>query len=88
MYKGLPGGQDSKESACHAGDWGSLPGWRRDYLLPVRWPIWSAIFFLRIPQSILKEISPEYSLVGLLLKLKLQYFVHLMQRKDPDVRKG
>ena len=44
-------------------------------------------FFLRIPQSILKEISPEYSLVGLLLKLKLQYFVHLMQRKDPDVRK-
>ena len=45
-------------------------------------------FFLRIPQSILKEISPEYSLVGLLLKLKLQYFVHLMQRKDPDVRKG
>ena len=44
-------------------------------------------FFLRIPQSILKEISPEYSLVGLFLKLKLQYFFHLMQRKDPDVRK-
>ena len=33
-------------------------------------------------QFILKEISPEYSLVGLMLKLKLQYFVHLMQRAD------
>ena len=33
-------------------------------------------------QSILKEISPEYSLEGLTLKLKLQYFYHLMQRTD------
>ena len=33
-------------------------------------------------QSILKEINPEYSLKGLRLKLKLQYFVHLMQRTD------
>ena len=33
-------------------------------------------------QSILKEISPEYSLEGLMLKLKLQYFVHLMRRTD------
>ena len=32
--------------------------------------------------SILKEISPEYSLEGLMLKLKLQYFGHLMQRAD------
>ena len=43
-------------------------------------------------QSILKEISPEYSLEGLMLKLKCQYFDHLMQRansreKHPDVRK-
>ena len=43
-------------------------------------------------QSILKEISPEYSLEGLMLKLKLQYFGHLMRRtdsleKDPDVGK-
>ena len=44
---------------------------------------------LRIPgtarrsnQSILKEISPEYSLEGLMLKLKLQYFGHLMRRAD------
>ena len=44
---------------------------------------------LRVPwtarrsnQSILKEIGPEYSLGGLMLKLKLQYFGHLMQRTD------
>ena len=36
----------------------------------------------RSNQSILKEISPEYSLKGLMLKLKLQYFGHLMQRTD------
>ena len=36
----------------------------------------------RPSQSILKEISPEYSLEGLMLKLKLQYFGHLMQRTD------
>ena len=40
---------------------------------------WSA---RRSNQSILKEISPEYSLKGLMLKLKLQYFGHLMQRTD------
>ena len=36
----------------------------------------------RSNQSILKEISPEYSLEGLMLKLKLQYFSHLMRRTD------
>ena len=36
----------------------------------------------RSDQSVLKEISPEYSLEGLMLKLKLQYFGHLMQRAD------
>ena len=36
----------------------------------------------RSNQSILKEISPEYSLEGLMLKLKLQYFGHLMRRND------
>ena len=44
-------------------------------------------------ESILKEINPEYSLDGLMLKLKLQYFGHLMWRadslgKDPDAGKG
>ena len=41
--------------------------------------LWSA---RRSNQSVLKEISPEYSLEGLMLKLKLQYFGHLMQRTD------
>ena len=50
--------------------------WRR--LLRVRWTV------RRPNQSILKEICPEYSLEGLMLKLKLQYFGHLMWRKDPD----
>ena len=36
----------------------------------------------RSNQSILKDISPEYSLEGLMLKLKLEYFGHLMQRTD------
>ena len=51
--------------------------------------LWCWRRFLRVPwtarrsnQSILKEISPEYSLEGLMLKLKLQYFGHLMQRTD------
>ena len=48
--------------------------WRR--LLRVPWRA------RRSSQSILKEISPEYSLEGLILKLKLQYFGHLMQRAD------
>ena len=40
------------------------------------------VAYPRSYQSILKEISPEYSLEGLMLKLKLQYFGHLMQRAD------
>ena len=40
----------------------------------------------RLNQSILKEIVPEYSLEGVMLKLKLQYFGHLVQR-EPDARK-
>ena len=42
----------------------------------VPWTAW------RSKQSILKENSPEYSLEGLMLKLKVQYFGHLMQRTD------
>ena len=48
--------------------------WRRLLRVP-----WTA---RRSNQSILKEISPEYSLEGQMLKLKLQYFGHLMQRTD------
>ena len=50
--------------------------------------LWTA---RRLNQSALKEISPEYSMEGLTLKLKLQYSGHLMQRTDslenPDARK-
>ena len=48
--------------------------WRRLLRVP-----WTA---RRSNQCILKEINPEYSLEGLMLKLKLQYFSHLMQRAD------
>ena len=48
--------------------------WRR--LLRIPWTV------RRSNQSILKEISPEYSLEGLMLKLRLQYFGHLMRRAD------
>ena len=48
--------------------------WRRLWRVP-----WTA---RRSNQSILKEINPEYSLEGLMLKLKLQYFCHLTQRAD------
>ena len=68
--------------------------WELDYKeswLPKNWCFepWCWRRLLRVPwtarrsnQSILKEISPEYSLEGLLLKLKLQYFGHLMWRND------
>ena len=42
----------------------------------------SPLYCKEIRQSILKEINPEYSLEGLMLKLKLQYFGYLMQRTD------
>ena len=62
--------------------------WRREQL-PTAFKLWCWRRLLRVPwtarrsnQSILKEISPEYSLEGPMLKLKLQYFGHLMQRTD------
>ena len=63
-----------KKAECQRIDAFELWCWRR--LLRVPWTS-------RISnQSILNEISPEYSLEGLMLKLKLQYFGHLMQRTD------
>ena len=59
--------------------------------VPKNWCFWTVVLekTLRVPstarrsnQSILKEYSPEYSLVGLMLKLKFQYFGHLMWRTD------
>ena len=43
---------------------------------------WRRLLRIQSNQSVLKEISPEYSLEGQMLKLKLQYFEHLMQRAD------
>ena len=64
----------TKKAECRRTDTFELWCWRR--LLRV---LWTA---RRSTQSIIKEISPEYSLEGLTLKLKLQYFGHLMQRTD------
>ena len=63
-----------KKAECRRTDAFELWCWRRLLRVP-----WTA---RRCNQSILKEISPEYSLEGLMLKLKLQYFGHLMRRTD------
>ena len=63
-----------RKAECRRIDTFELWCWRRLLRVP-----WTA---RRSNQSILKEISPECSLVGLMLKLKLQYFGHLMQRVD------
>ena len=63
-----------KKAECQRIDDFELWCWRRLLRVP-----WTA---RKSNQSILKEISPEYSLEGLMLKLKLQYFGHLMQRTD------
>ena len=63
-----------QKAECQRIDAFELWCWRRLLRIP-----WTA---RRSNQSILKEISPEYSLEGLMLKLKLQYFGHLMQRTD------
>ena len=64
----------TKKAECRRIDAFELWCWRRLLRVP-----WTA---RRSNQSILKEISPECSLEGLMLKLKLQYFGHLMQRAD------
>ena len=63
-----------KKAKCQRTDAFELFCWRRLLRVP-----WTA---RRSNQSILKEICPEYSLEGLMLKLKLQYFGHLMQRTN------
>ena len=63
-----------KKAECRRTNAFKLWCWRR--LLRV---LWTA---RRSNQSILKEIEPEYSLEGLMLKMKLQYFGHLVQRAD------
>ena len=63
-----------KKAECQKIDAFELSCWRRLFRVP-----WTS---KRSNQSILKEISPEYSLEGLMLKLKLQYFGHLLRRAD------
>ena len=63
-----------KKAECQRTDAFELWCWRRLLRVP-----WTA---RRSNQSILKEISPDYSLEGLMLKLKLQYFTYLIQRAD------
>ena len=63
-----------KKTECQRIDAFELWYWRRFLRVP-----WTA---RRSNQSILKEISPKYSLKALMMKLKLQYFGHLMQRTD------
>ena len=62
---------------------------KAEHQRPDAFELWCWRRLLRVPwtarrsnQSILKEINPEYSLEGLMLKLKFQYFDHLMQRMD------
>ena len=62
------------KTECQRVDAFKLCCWRRLFRVP-----W---FVRRSNQSILKEINPKYSLAGLMLKLKLQYFGHMMQRVD------
>ena len=77
-----PSSQSYGFSSCHVWMWElDYKGW-----VLKNWCFWR---LLRVPwtarrpnQSILKEISPEYSLEGLMLTLKLQYFGHLMRRTD------
>ena len=63
-----------KKAECRRFDAFELWCWRR--LLRIPWTTKGS------NQSILKEINPEYSLEGLMLKLKLQYYGHLMERTD------
>ena len=67
-----------QKAECQRIDAFELWCWRRLFRVP-----WTA---RRSNQSILKEISPEYSLEGLTLKLKLQYFGHMIQRTDSFVK--
>ena len=73
-FYSLPDGWTIKKAEHLRIDALELWCWRR----PLRVP-WTA---RRSNQSILKEISPEYSMEGQMLKLKLQYFGHLMRRTD------
>ena len=84
---GFPGDSAGKEPACNAGDLGWIPGLGRSpgkgNIYPLQYyGLENLIDSIVSNQSILKEISPGISLEGMMLKLKLQYFGHLMRRVD------
>jgi len=83
-----PSSQSYGFSSSHVWTW-ELD--RKESWVPENWCFWTVVLekILRVPwtarrsnQSVLKEISPEYSLKGLMLKLKLQYFGHVTWRTD------
>ena len=84
--------QELKREAWHAVGHGAAKSWtvkKAEHQRIDVFELWCWGRLLRVPwtegrsnQSILKEISPEYLLEGLMLKLKLQHFGHLMQRAD------
>ena len=98
LWGGCVGGTTVKrcweQTGNHFGDWKAPVTWElgefiRHQASTDAFELWCWGRVLRVPwtarrsnQSILKEISPEYALEGLMLKLKLQYFGHLMQRMD------
>ena len=74
---------------CISAIWGRYSAFFTSSIPQDAFELWCWRILLRVPwtarrsnQSILKEISPEYSLAGLMLKLKLQYFGHLKQKTD------
>ena len=77
----------NREEACGRYTKWNKPNTKRQTVIPITWGTRVVVIVVpwtarRSNQSILKEISPEYSLEGLMLKLKLQYFGHLMWRAD------
>ena len=89
IEQGNPGDGVDRNSPANPGDTGSIPGLGRFHTVFVQSLSHVRLFatpctaahqasLKRSNESILREISPEYSLEGLMLKLKLQYFGHLM----------
>ena len=69
----------AESQTIETAEWGRIDAFELWYWKRLSRVPWTA---RRSNQSILKDISPEYSLEGLMLKLKLQYYGHLMQRTD------